>query len=41
MAESEVVPAKRLSPLMRETEELYAVITAIIRKAKQRLRDQG
>ena len=35
MAESEVVPAKRLIPLMRETEELYAIITAIIRKAKQ------
>jgi len=35
MADSEVVPAKRLSPLMRETEELYAVITAIIVKSKQ------
>ena len=35
MAESGVVPAKRLSPLMRETEELYAVITAIIVNAKQ------
>ncbi|PYU91085.1 MAG: four helix bundle protein [Acidobacteria bacterium] len=35
MAESEVVPAKRLSPLMRETEEVYAVITAIIVNAKQ------
>ena len=41
MAESEVVPTKRLSPLMRETEELFAVITTIIRKAKQGLRDQG
>ena len=35
MAESEVVPKRRLMPLMRETEELYAVVTAIIRKAKR------
>ena len=36
MAEAEIVPADLLVPLMRETEELYAVITAIIRNAKQR-----
>jgi|SRR5437762_5957456 len=41
MADSEVVPAKRLIPLMRETEELYAVITAIIRKAKQGAKAHG
>jgi len=34
LAESGTVPARRLKPLMRETEELYAVITAIIRNAK-------
>lgn len=36
MAESGMVPVGRLTPLMRETEELYAVITAIIRNAKGR-----
>ena len=35
LAESGIVPAKRLSPLMRETEEIYAVITAIIVNSKQ------
>jgi four helix bundle protein len=35
LAESGIVPPRRLTPLMRETEELYAVITAIIRTAKQ------
>ena len=35
LAESGIVPVRLLTPLMRETEELYAVITAIIRKAKQ------
>jgi four helix bundle protein len=34
MGESEIVPKRRLAPLMKETEELYAVITAIIRSAK-------
>lgn len=34
LVESGTVPARRLKPLMRETEELYAVITAIIRSAK-------
>ena len=41
LADSELVPARRLMPLMRETEELYAVITAIIRNAKQGPRVQG
>jgi four helix bundle protein len=31
---SELVPAERLKPLMKETEELYAVITSIICNAK-------
>ena len=35
LAESEIVPVSRLKPLMRETEELFAVITAIILKAKK------
>ncbi len=35
LAESEIVQRGRLTPLMRETEELYAVITAIIRNAKK------
>jgi four helix bundle protein len=40
-AEAEIVPATRLAPLMRETEELYAVITAIIRSAKRRSKAEG
>ncbi len=35
LAGSGVMAPKRLAPLMRETEELYAVITAIILKAKR------
>jgi four helix bundle protein len=35
LAESEIVPVSRLKPLMRETEELFAVITAIILKARK------
>lgn len=35
LADSEIVPAARLKPLMKETEELFAVITAIILKAKK------
>lgn len=35
LVESGTVPVRRMKPLMRETEELYAVITAIIRNAKQ------
>ncbi len=34
LTESEIIPLRRLRPLMKETEELYAVITAIIRNAK-------
>ena len=41
LAEAEIVPVGRLTPLMRETEELYAVITAIIRSAKRRPRAEG
>ena len=36
LAESGIVPNRRLTALMKETEELYAVITAIIRNAKGR-----
>ena len=35
LSESEIVPVARLRPLMRETEELFAVITAIILNAKK------
>lgn len=35
LAESGIVPVARLRPLMRETEELFAVVTAIILKAKK------
>lgn len=41
LAESDTVPALRLRPLMRETEELYAVITAIIKNAKQGPKARG
>jgi hypothetical protein len=34
MCEAEILPATRLKPLMKETEELFAIITAIILKAK-------
>jgi four helix bundle protein len=34
LAESGIVPSRRLSPLMKETEELLAVITGIILSAK-------
>ncbi len=36
LAESELVEAEKLKPLLRETEEIYAIITAIIKKAKAR-----
>jgi four helix bundle protein len=39
MAESGTVGKLRLNPLMKETEELYAVITAIIRNSKRSLRE--
>jgi four helix bundle protein len=34
LAEGAIVPKRRLTPLIKETEEIYAVITAIIRNAK-------
>src|SRR5215469_3613649 len=36
LADSGIVAAKRLASLMRETEQLYAVITTIIVNAKRR-----
>ena len=39
LGESGIVKPKRLAPLTRETEQLYAVITAIIVNAKRR--DKG
>jgi four helix bundle protein len=45
LAEGAIVPKRRLTPLMKETEEIYAVITAIIRNAKNgsegRLKGKG
>ena len=38
LAEGAIVPKRRLTPLMKETEEIYAVITAIIRSAKYGVR---
>jgi len=38
LAESGIIPSQRLKPLMRETEELFAVITGIILTAKSRTR---
>ena len=35
MCEAEIIPAKRLRPLIKETEQIFAVITAIILKAKR------
>jgi four helix bundle protein len=34
LAEGAIVPKQRLTPLIKETEEIYAVITAITRSAK-------
>jgi four helix bundle protein len=34
MSESGMVPRRRLQPLIKETEEVFAVVTAIILKAK-------
>jgi four helix bundle protein len=36
LGESEILPASRLESIIQETEELYAVITGIIVKAKSR-----
>lgn len=41
MCESGIVPRERLSPMMRETEEIYAVITAIILAAKRKLKPRA
>src|ERR1035441_9129502 len=41
LAEAAIVPKRRLTPLMKETEELYAIITAIIRKAKSKPNSQA
>jgi four helix bundle protein len=38
MAESGTVRAHRLKPLMKETEEIYAVLTSIIVKSKQSMK---
>jgi four helix bundle protein len=38
MADSGTVSIHRLKPLMKETEEIYAVITAIIVKSKQSMK---
>jgi four helix bundle protein len=35
LAESGIIPSERLRPLMKETEELYAVITGIILNTKK------
>ena len=41
MCEAAVMPGERLKPMMRETEEIYAVITAIIVAAKRKLKMKG
>jgi four helix bundle protein len=41
ISESEMVSRRRLQPLMKETEELFAVITAIILKAKGAEKSEG
>ena len=41
LAEAKMIPVQRLRPLIKETEELYAVITAIICNTKRKLRDKG
>ncbi len=41
LAESEIVPPNRITSLMQETEELIAVITTIIVRAKNKKNDQG
>ena len=38
LAEGGIVSRRRLTPLIKETEEIYAVITAIIRNAKYGVR---
>jgi four helix bundle protein len=41
LAESGIIPLQRLRPLMKETEELYAMITGIILSAKARTKGQS
>jgi four helix bundle protein len=42
LAESGIIPSQRLRPLLKETEELFAVITGIIVSAKRRTKgEQG
>lgn len=41
LAEAVILPRERLIPLIDETEEIYAVITAIIRNAKSGLKVKG
>jgi four helix bundle protein len=41
LAESEIVPPNRITSLRQETEELIAVITTIIVRAKNKKNDQG
>jgi len=39
LTESEIIPIRRLRPLMKGTEELYAVITGIILSAKNKVKE--
>ena len=41
LAEAGIVPKRRLAPLIKETEELYAIITAIIKNAKSKSKMQS
>ena len=41
LAESGTIPSQRLRLLMKETEELFAVITGIILSAKSKTRSEG
>jgi four helix bundle protein len=40
LAESGIIPSQRLRPLMRETEELFAVITGIILSTKRKVKGE-
>jgi four helix bundle protein len=40
MADTTVVSSQRLASIRRETEEIYAVLTAIILNAKRKLKSQ-
>ncbi len=41
MADTMIVSSRRLTPIRRETEEIYAVLTAIIVNAKRKLKSQA